>query len=265
MHELKHQRWNDASTWGKIVGTEYPEFADDGQKDTAEFIVKLNEILSLDEKLKIEINVKMTCTKCKKSKLRTEEVNGVTKVSIEKQLMFDEVVTDNSIEKILSKSRKETVKKKCDDCSPNKDVDFEFERQIASTSDAVLVSLKRFLTDFETGISEKVKTQVDPTLRITIKGQKYQLKGVIEHHGNTIAEGHYTCTLKTEHEWKKINDSQISTTSTPADGYVFLYQKEIDQPEVIQQSQALPSTEPESSNMQPTKVKPHPHNFKLLF
>merc|ERR1711860_418308 len=255
--ELKHQRNEDASKLRKILGMKDPEFANNGQKDVAEFIVKLNEVLKLDEKLKIEIKVKMTCQNenCGDSKYVTQVVNEEIHTLVEKQVMFDEPLNDDSIVKILSKSKEETIKKKCEKCSENNDVDFKCKRELVSTSDVILVSLKRFLNDPMNGTSEKIKRKVDPSLKITVGGQRYQLKGVIEHHGNTMKSGHYTCTLRSENDWVKVNDDCISRTSKPTDGYVFLYEKGTGQAHVIQQNQILPSTEPESSLMQPKKVK----------
>merc|ERR1711983_627958 len=102
--------------------------------------------------------------------------------------MLIEPVTDNSISNILGKERKEEkVKKFCESCSPNSAVDFELKPEIVSTSDVVLVTLKRFETDFFTGIAEKIRTPVDPSLKVTIEGQKYLLKAVIQHVGETIS------------------------------------------------------------------------------
>ena len=50
-------------------------------------------------------------------------------------------------------------------------------------------------------------------------------------------------------------DIPLSRTTKPTDGYVYLYEKEIDQAQVIQQNQVLSSTESGSSVVQPKEVK----------
>merc|ERR1711860_117855 len=139
--ELKHQRNEDASKLRKILGMKDPEFANNGQKDVAEFIVKLNEVLKLDEKLEIEVKVKMTCQNedCGDSKYVTQVVNEEIQTLVEKQVMFDEPINDDSIVKILSKSKEETIKKNCEKCSKDRNVDFKYKRELVSTSDVVLV------------------------------------------------------------------------------------------------------------------------------
>ncbi len=63
-------------------------------------------------------------------------------------------------------------------------------------------------------------------ISLIISDHTYQLKCLIEHHGETINHGHYTATIEEEGKWLNCNDLVIKRTRIPAhlsNGYMLFY------------------------------------------
>ena len=92
----------------------------------------------------------------------------------------------------------------------------------------LVIQLKRFLVkeegDEETiPVSAKIEQKIDLAGKLRLKrnncqglvidGQWYELKGVIEHIGNSTTEGHYIAYTRDEDKWTEWND-ELSRTNT---------------------------------------------------
>jgi len=73
--------------------------------------------------------------------------------------------------------------------------------KIPTENKYLLLQLKRFSWDFDTGESKKIDQTIELNKEITIDGVKYILYGIIKHIGNTRTSGHYI--------YYKINDDKV--------------------------------------------------------
>ena len=93
-----------------------------------------------------------------------------------------------------------------------------------------IMSVIRFFYDQSIEQGQKVGKAVYPSPSILLKNdgeeQEFHLKSVIEHHGRSIAEGHYTSKLHLNNKWLVCNDNEKSVSQIdPLGGYLFLYEK----------------------------------------
>ena len=56
----------------------------------------------------------------------------------------------------------------------------------------------------------KLEETFDEEIDGTDQKVKYELKAIINHHGENIFEGHYTCFAKRGADWVFFNDEQVS-------------------------------------------------------
>ena len=57
---------------------------------------------------------------------------------------------------------------------------------------------------------------------------KYELYGIINHHGNSTINAHYTCNKKINNNWVNFNDQEkkiISVEDLKKNSYIFFYKK----------------------------------------
>ena len=98
-------------------------------------------------------------------------------------------------------------------------------------SKVFIMSVKRFEYDQLYGQGRKIGNAVHPSSTILLKknGQEeeFYLKSVVEHHGMSLASGHYTSKLHLSNKWLICNDSEKVKVSgiEPLGGYLFLYEK----------------------------------------
>ena len=73
------------------------------------------------------------------------------------------------------------------------------------------------------------QVQTYPTEVLTINGQDYIIRGVINHHGVDRKSGHYTCSIFSQNRWFLVDDFHISemkgSNPYPTSGLVYFYEK----------------------------------------
>ncbi len=72
----------------------------------------------------------------------------------------------------------------------------------------------------------KLTSKLNGGTSLIINDHTYQLKYLIEHHGETINQGHYSVTIEEEGRWLNCNDLVIKHTRLPAhlsNGYKLFY------------------------------------------
>ena len=116
---------------------------------------------------------------------------------------------------------------------------------ISSYSPYLIFQFQRFRVD--NGRIQKIKTFIEypksfripnkylaPSLRLSIDNGHilpplYELKGIIEHHGEYANSGHYTCVIKNGDSWLHIDDHLARPVSLDfvrgRKAYVLLYQQ----------------------------------------
>ena len=72
--------------------------------------------------------------------------------------------------------------------------------------------LRLVLLRFDNSLN-KIDKSINLNPSLTIFGIKFQLTCIINHHGNSIRNGHYTATVK-YNSWWQINDDNVSPAST---------------------------------------------------
>ena len=94
-----------------------------------------------------------------------------------------------------------------------------------------IMSVKRFVYDQLSNQGRKIGKAAYPSSTIllknkTVEEQEFHLKSVVEHHGFSIAQGHYTSKLRLNDKWLVCNDTDKSVTRIdPLGGYLSLYEK----------------------------------------
>ena len=95
-----------------------------------------------------------------------------------------------------------TIEKTCIKC--NKYGDHLEKIKILSHPKVLRLVLLRFGNSLQK-IDKQI--QIDPELNIF--GIQYQLTGIINHHGNSIRNGHYTATVR-YNSWWHVNDNNVN-------------------------------------------------------
>ena len=95
---------------------------------------------------------------------------------------------------------------------------------IKSLPEVLMIHLKRFEYDFETGINKKILARyeypatIDFTSMTKTKTPHYKLYGVLVHEGERANCGHYYSFIKIKDKWYKFNDEVVTEAS---EGEVF--------------------------------------------
>ncbi|WVF71134.1 hypothetical protein IAT40_005931 [Kwoniella sp. CBS 6097] len=76
----------------------------------------------------------------------------------------------------------------------------------------VHISLMRFMYDYNTMTRKKVKASIRYPNEIRLGEDRYELRGVIIHHGTTAHRGHFTCKVwdEVEKHWLLCNDEEVT-------------------------------------------------------
>ena len=74
---------------------------------------------------------------------------------------------------------------------------------------------------------EKVKTPVKLLKREKIRGEEYELIGVVNHFGS-LSFGHYTATVKREGSWYECDDSSVRRRDVDGSNAYLLFYERID-------------------------------------
>ena len=82
----------------------------------------------------------------------------------------------------------------------------------------LFLSLSRFRFDSRTQQRVKLTTRVTSPLFLNVSENRYELLGIVFHHGSTPEHGHYTSLIRSdthdsETEWFLTNDHIVSTIS----------------------------------------------------
>merc|ERR1712079_951510 len=107
----------------------------------------------------------------------------------------------------------------------------EVREFFSSLPDVFIMSVKRFEYDQIHGQGRKIGNSVYPSNKMLLKKngqvQKFHLKSVVEHHGMSLASGHYTSKISMNDKWLVCNDNDNIKVSRrdPLSGYLFLYEK----------------------------------------
>ena len=103
------------------------------------------------------------------------------------------------------------------------------ERKIVEFPNILFIQVKRFQTNFRTGYSSKILTEVKVEESITLEGIAYKIKGILNHIG-TFENGHYTAVIKKEGVWYLCDDSNFPKVIASKEvfnscNYLFIYEK----------------------------------------
>ena len=103
------------------------------------------------------------------------------------------------------------------------------ERKIVDFPNVLFIQVKRFETNFRTGYSSKILTDVKVEESVTMDGVTYNIKGILNHIG-TFENGHYTAIIKNKGLWYLCDDSNFPKVIAPKEvfnncNYLFVYEK----------------------------------------
>ena len=93
----------------------------------------------------------------------------------------------------------------------------------------LVIHLKRFST--QRGRLHKCEDPVTIPLKITLTKSQYELRGLVRHHGQSIARGHYTAEIhESSSGWWRCDDKSVSKTTrerdrASRDAYLLFYKK----------------------------------------
>ena len=111
------------------------------------------------------------------------------------------------------------------------------ERKIVDFPNVLFIQVKRFETNFRTGYSSKILTDVKVEESVTMDGVTYNIKGILNHIG-TFENGHYTAIIKNKGLWYLCDDSNFPKVIAPKEvfnncNYLFVYEKSNEVSEAI--------------------------------
>ena len=171
-------------------------------------------IQAVAESLDLFVKSTIKCVKCKKTNDIVSQDN-ILKITLSAESL-EQCIIGMLTEEILTMENRwncETI-----ECTG------ETTKQtiIEKLPKVLIVQLNRFADS-----STKITREIFYTQNLDLGNKPYQLKAVINHHGETLQSGHYTATiLGSSGKWYIANDSIIKETefSVSSDAYILLYE-----------------------------------------
>ena len=116
--------------------------------------------------------------------------------------------------------------------------------EISALPSLLFICLARCVFDYNSSTTTKLTNPIDIPLFVEINKNKYQLHGIINHHGISADSGHYTCSILGTSELYVINDMTVSVEDIldyqkidSGDSYIVAYTRINDNFLVITQEQ----------------------------
>ena len=104
--------------------------------------------------------------------------------------------------------------------------------KVSTTNKIIILQLKLFIVSNNGSITKITNLKLNnlDNETVIINKKHYKIVSAIFHHGNSIQSGHYTCILRDNGYWLKVNDSQITRTHWPlnSEDVYLIFLEEID-------------------------------------
>lgn len=98
----------------------------------------------------------------------------------------------------------------------------QVQLQIEGAPQRIIFMLKRFTA------TSKINTPVDMPEVLDINQHVYALKKIVQHHGVTRIDGHFTALIQKDERWIRADDARIyvekDPTSARQNGYIYFYE-----------------------------------------
>jgi uncharacterized UBP type Zn finger protein len=192
----------------------FSQFCNTNQQCPADFMLSLiDSVQSLKDLTRLEMLVTYQCQVC-----QVITNSPTTEVFF---MLPESIKGGNNTTEIYFNNRISHLEKDCQACKAKNSNHKQTQTMILRPK-VLLLALKRF-----DNYDNKIFTDVKPCKSLQISHEaKYELKSVIEHHGNTSRSGHITSSLSVSNNWVKCNDTFINDFKMPTQGYIFLYELE---------------------------------------
>ena len=208
---------------------------DGSQQDTVEFLLTLlqeveeeisvdnwearivvQEFWGVERKEKKYVNRSGICSKCKSGPRDEVEKMQVLQLDIPNT---SRVITLNGVLENYFSESSDTAKMKCNCCTHKtkcpatgacKPKGIVSKRVLVKSPDILILQINRYL-DLS---GAKIKTTVwpDDSLKLP-SGEEFKLLGIGHHLGEYFSSGHYVASIKSDTEWIRCNDTQISKSN----------------------------------------------------
>jgi len=218
---------NTLSSWGirQLVDLEnrIENFTLPLQQDVPEFIDYLKNVFPVfDEITKHELCYEFHCANCP----NTFKDNNVTKNTI---LPVYTVCNTTSLKSMIKESYDvwKTIDRECHGCGSNV---MMTKTSVGVQTQCSVIFLQLMIFEHN-GIETVKKPRVLHNLQseiIEICDVRFEVCGIISHHGSDISSGHYTCKMKSGDSWYYANDNVVNKCSIPTvetDSYVIVLKK----------------------------------------
>ncbi len=97
----------------------------------------------------------------------------------------------------------------CEQCDENPPLEScnPLVLDVASPRSHIIVSIARFSNN--QGPAEKNRQPITLSETLVVGGNSYSLSAVVKHVGNTLRQGHYTCSRRSASHWVNIDDGRL--------------------------------------------------------
>ena len=181
-----------ALTIKSVVARSNHLFANSSQQDSHEFLSALLDLLpSIKEKTLIGTNVQLECSRCCNSKELVDHMYDL-------KLVLRRNATLCTL--LNSFGSKETVQLFCDICGH--DTPQSRYESISIPPEILIVHALRYS-------SESLRTNMGPSIQVSVGGAGYKLTALIQHEGASIGGGHYVTRLPaSRQQWIVCDDDR---------------------------------------------------------
>ena len=187
------------------------QYLQNRQQDVAEFVSHLcNQSHNLHVILNHELIVERKCINCNHTNVGEPENNYILSLCLpnhNKYSNLQDIINFN----IDNWNDTEIV---CNHGCQNYKVD---KTKVFTSNKVIILQLKLFLVSNSGSVTKITNLKLNNLDKETfiINKKHYKIRSAIFHHGNSIESGHYTCILRENEYWLKVNDLQISRTAWP--------------------------------------------------
>ncbi len=209
---LNRQGVNDATPLRNEIGG---VFSLGNQEDPAEFtqalLMKEPTLKSLFDH---ETTMSFECKACS-----TANASSVIDKSTVLTICLQEKDVQRNLEKTLNAGENDSISRFCDTCQTQQP--HSYKNKFTKTPKVLALHLMRYDAN-----GHRKNDPILPNSTLSVDGETYILRSVIEQHQLSSSMGHIVVYLHSDGEWIRCDDAHISSAASPKLGYVFFYEKQ---------------------------------------